>query len=1089
MFAGAIPGDVGPGAAMFGGDPMNPDILGEGEPMEPYTIHIPNTMIRGESYRGLIVSASPVSSDTVFLFGAGNGDIILPDSARILVGTNHALFDITPIDSTILSGRITSGITVIQPDGQIIDVPVETHPGVGTVSRLWLVGPGADGVLCDGPQDTSASAVAARAADGVFDVPDPEKSINTRMSTTTIHVFLSDRYCTPVTAPPGGVSFTLSSNTPELTFGASRTHLTGIIPQGFNTAVVDVNVNGEGIIYATGNGVSPDAIGIRSKPVEVELHMGIGPSLAMESSYVKWYLWLERNGERFVPSEPYQVYLTTNNPVLANFELGRVDSSGPAFTDIRPHQAYMIDGFASGVIYTGTPAGVGDVRLLAGNRNIEVHAHVPGIGAATAEFQVGMPGAVGGEFTIQSDQLRECMEEESSLPDGFYSRACNDMWQRLLVASHFYDIKDATGAPLDSVDDTVSFLNDLLGGDNAESGEALYDLVSSLDEYTLLDGATGGLSSDLSDLLGDYLQTSDINLEPSKDLGITAEMLDRMPTDPPPNKLTVESFPGRPGIEHVVISTWFEDGSFVFPVYIPDGTITLSSDWGLDHPPEVKTYGSNPRPHAVGTRASSIDIPVSVNAPGTLTASLGGVGGQSISIDHLASEGGRQLHVSTLPGSGQRDLVAIVSILDSEGLVIRHDGEVFVDGGQGASDVEIVGWRGGGGMVRGNVDGVGEIIIHAPGLGGGTALTTPVRHETGLDVWHPDMVHVSEEFPLTAHTLDTDGLPIRMVDVAVSGDVRSSGAGLELKSPGTTPIIIQHDGMFHTGYVDGFLNPTDINIRMHSPDVVELNDTISLSVSTGVMQDPIVDVYAPGLLFSGEQHEWASIADRAGEHTVSISVTEPGWEPFSESVGLKVSRMLDVSFDAVTPTGVGVDAAISLCGNHIISGIPYRMEPNVCEVSPPPETIMDGVDYALNSLSVDGAAIQPGSAYNFDADTSITALYRGVVTIEVVTLMPDGTSTEILYGKYEPGDLVFVPLEPSYEWWGLIWDRPAKWNGLPLDARIYDESVEWTAAGDAIVTIEYERDITYLVALGAAGLSIPVIIMMRKRIPILRQFR
>ena len=1063
-----------------------PDI--PGAQVDAYSIHIPDMMIRGETYRGVIVSQAPAEGDTVFRFGAGRGDIILPDSVVMAPGVNHAVFELLPVDSTILSGRITTEITVIQPDGEIVDIPVETHPGVGTASRLWIVGPGTDGVVCDGPLDAAAGDVAARAAEGVFDEPSPDKEIRTRMSHTTIHVFITDRYCTPVTAPPGGVMFTMSSDTQDIAFGSGRTHLTGTIPQGYNSAVVDVEVNGAGIIYATGRGVSPDSMSISTAPVGVELHLGIGPSLAMESSFVKWYLWIERDGERFVPDAPLPVYLTTDNPVLASFDRSLVDSSGPAFADIRPHRAFMVDGAASGVIHTGTPAGVGDMRLLAGDRQVTVHAHVPGIGAASADFQVGMPGPTGGEFTMQSDQLQRCMKEDAALPDGFYSDTCNEMWHRLLIASHFYDIKDAdTGGPLNTAADTVGFLNSLFGGDNTDSGAALFDLVNRLNEYSISDEATGGLAADLTQLLERYLQTSDISVQPTLDLGVAAEMLNRIPRNPPPNMVFVESYPGKPGVEHVVVSTLYTDGAVTFPTYMPDGTITMSSDWGIDHPPEIRTYGSGLRPEAPGTRPSSVDVPVSVAADGTLSASLGGVGSHTISIDRLAPADGKRLHVSTLPGSGERDLVAIISVVDGEGLITRHDGPVYVEAGQGASDVELVGWRGGGGMVRGSVDGVGEIVVHAPGVGGGTALTTPVRHEVGLHVWHPDRVHVAEEFPLAAHTLDADGLPIRRVQVEVAGDVTEAGSGIALTASGNVPVIVEHGGMFHAGELAGFLNEADVSVDISTGSVVELHDTVIVNIHTGAMQEPSVSVRGEPLLFSGERERWEALADSAGSHTISVTVSKPGWVDYHETWDLRVSHLLDIEYDATTVSGLRADADLTVCGETIPAGLVYRMEPGLCDVSAPAGIRIGDVAYRLDSLVVNGRAMQPGATHNFDADSTIVATYGGVVTVDVVAVMPDGSSEDILFGaEYAPGDMVYVEADPQYELWGLIWDRPAAWSGLPAGAVTYGPAAEWEATGNAMVTIQYERDITYLVVLGAVGLTVPVVFMMRRRIPGLR---
>ena len=725
---------------------------------------------------------------------------------------------------------------------------------------------------------------------------------------------------------------------------------------------------------------------------------------------------------------------------------------------------------------------VGDLRLLSVDRDVTVTAHVEGMGSATASFQIGAPGSFGEEFRVDTDRIRECMKEAGTLPGGFYSGDCNEMWHRLLVASHFFDIQDSAGEPLDSEADTIAFLDGLFGGDNSESGAALYRLADRVNEYSISDGATGGLAGDLTELLGAYLRTSEIDVTPVESLGVTAEMIRRLPDDPPPNQLVLEAFPGRPGTAHVVVSTAFRDGAHLFPVYLPDGIMTLSSDSGLSHPPEVRTYGSVPRPEAPGTRPSAVVVPVVVHGGGAFTASLGGVGGGSVQVHDMAPAGGKRLHVSTLPGGGERDLIAIVSVLDSDGLLTAHSGDIHVEAGQGASDVELVGWRGGGGMVRGSVDGVGEIIIHAPGIGGGTALTTPVRHEAELAVWHPGRVHVAEEFPLVAHVLDSGGLPIRKVPVEVSGAVEAAGAGLKLTVDGEAPIVVEYGGMFYGGMVVGFLNEAGAGAAVVS-DVVELHDVVEVRVDSGAMPEPAVSVAAGDLLFSGESGRWEAVAAEPGSYTIDVSIGQAGWEPYLASLPVRVAHLIDVEYDAATISGQRVDADLILCGEAVLPGDHRRLEPGLCAVSVPAEISVGGVSHRLDSLTVNGLDIQPGATAALDSDTGVLATYRGVVTVEAVAAMPDGTSVELLWGTYQPGDMVTVTAEPRYELWGLVWDRPERWVGLPPGAAQSGGAASWNAAGDAAVTVEYGRDLTYLVMAGAAALSVPIIVIMRNRIP------
>ncbi len=1056
-----------------------------------YDIHIPDMMIRGESYQGVIISETPAEYDIIFRFGAGGGDVILPETVTLYSGSNHAIFDILPVDSTILTGKISTIITVITPDGNIHEIPVETHPGVGTVSRLWIVGPGENGATCKEPADTTSAAISNRAAEGIFETPNPNKEIRTNLSETTIHLFLADRYCTPVTAPPGGITFMVSSNSPNLTFGDDSTHVRGLIPEGFSTGIIDVSVSGDGILYATGDGVSPDSISISSEPVDVEIHLGIGPEQSMESSFVNWFVWITRDGEQYVPDYPIPLYLTTNNPVLSSFDRYLIDSTSPTF-EIRPHKTYLVHGVASGVLHVGTPARVGDLRVLAGDREITVTAHIPGVGTATDTFQVGIPGQVDNEINIDVAGIERCMEEEATLPDGFYSHSCTNMWESLLIASHFFDISDGVGQSsyLDNAQETTAFLDGIFGGDNTERGKALFDLVNNINEYSITGDIGAGISDEITNLFSQYLQTSNVSVERDSGLGVTSEQLERLPDEILPNEVVVEAFPGKVGTYHLVVSTRYNGGGFNVPTYIPDGIITLTS-FGLEHEPEVRTYGSNERFEAPGTRPASVVIPVIITYEdgGQVTASLGGVGGNTIMIENITPDSKKRLHVSPLPGSGQRDLIAILSVVDSDGMVVNHTGDIFVEAGKGASDVALTGWRGGGGMIRGSVDGVGEIIIHAPGLGGGTALTTPVRHETDMYVWYPGMVHVAEEFPLVAHALDSDGLPIRPIQVTVAGQVQQSGYGLELSAAGKVPVIVEYEGIFHAGVINGFLNTADIRVDTAFGRLVQLNDTIIIEVDTGVMQNPRVTVSGGDLLFSGERERWVALADKAGPHTIDITVNQPGWEPYNDEVVLRVTRLFDIDYNAITSQGVRVVADAKICGEMVRPGVIHSMERNLCEVTVPESMTFEGISHELVSLTIDGVPVQSGLIHDFDDNTGIVAMYEGVIRVEAFASYSDGTEEELLLRTYAPDDIVTIPVESQYDYFGLVWDRPDKWEGLPPDAITYDGRVQWSASEDAFITIRYAQDLTYVIILGAAGLSAPVIILMREKIPFLRSLR
>lgn len=1046
-----------------------------------YTIHIPDTMIRGETYRGIIIYQIPPDTDRTFHLASPSGDITIQEAAIVQAGTNHAMFDIYPEQSTILSGTIQTTLTVIPPDGNIQDIKVETHPGVGVISRLWMVGPGAEGAGCSTPDSTTTQEITDRAAEGIFEVYTPENTVRTRLNMASVYIFLTDRYCTPSVAPQGGVAITVTSDSPDVTFGTDTPHTTGVIPQGYNAAILDVYLQpgAEGVLYGSGKGVISDAIRVVNEPDIVSVHLGVGPSVAMESSYVTYHVWLEQGGEQYIPDRPISVYMVTDNPVLASFDRTLVDSSGPAIHKIRPHHTFLKDGVATGIIHTGTPATVGDLRLLAGTRDITVTAHVQGIGSATAEFTVGKP-IDDQEITLQAEQLQECISEQIEYPQGAYPQQCTDAWQRLLLAAHFFDIRAADGNAPDTPKETIALLDAVFGGDNTQSGNALFELTSRLNEHSFEPNYVDNFRHELTKLLNTYLGTTDAGVDiPEQDEGIVADMLDRVPVDPPPNRVVAEAFPSVLGMASLVVSTTHDE----IPVYMPDGVITLSSDSGLYHDAEVPTFGSTHRQEAPGTRPSAVVIPVQIRGGGTITASLGGVGSDTIKITDIYPEQGRQLHVSPLPGSGERDIIAILSVLQ-DGAVVQHNGPVHIAPGQGVSDITLDEWRGGAGAIRGLVNGVGEIIIHAPNVGAGVALTTPVRYEADLALWYPDTVHVSEEFPFVAHTLDAGQNPIRKVDVELSGDIAISGTGVELEAPGEVPVIVRYGSIYKAGTIEGFLNTADIAVTP-SADIVELDDVVILRVDTGAMTQPYISISGGPLSFIGERDRWEAPASVAGTHNVEISVTQPGWEPIHQTVQVRVSHLLELNYDAVTVHGVLVDATVTVCGKVIPRGL-AQIEPGLCSVEVQPQIVVDGISHKLDTLYVNDVQIQNGATIQFDSDTSITATYVGSVTIEITYETPDGIGGELHYMSYRPGDTVLVEVPSEYHWWGLVWDRPAQYTGIPANALYTQQTLQFTADTDVFGVIQYERDYTYLIMLGAAGPTIPIVYMYRARIKGLR---
>ena len=1061
----------------------------EEEISQDYNIYIPDMMIRGVEYHGVVVSNLPVQYDTTFRI-SGGVEFVFDEDIQIQRGSNHGIFSILPVDTSIFTGQITSTINIILPDGSDKTIDVDTYPNTGTVSRLWIVGPGEDGKDgCSENISTSeiSSSIQDRIAEGVFEQPKTKKIINTELETTTLYVFITDRYCTPVTAPKGGVEITITSFSPDVTFGGGRTIITDVIEEGFNSAIIDVVVTGEGEIYATGENVSPDSIIMTTEPTGIQVEIGMSPPHVMENSHGMWYVWLERDGVQYIPETPVEVYLVSDNPVLSSFKVMH-DATKVRLHEIQPYTTHIVNGYAKGKIYTGQPIDVGDVRILASDRDVTITAHVQGYGTASTSFHIGSPSTTDTEFTVDSKSIRMCMAEEPILPDGMYNDSCNEMWQRLLVTSYFFDFVDSGGEPLDSANDTIKFLNQLIGGDNTEEGEALYKLMSTVNDYSARANVTGGMSEHIKDLLGEYLSVSDIEIIPSQ-IRADSQMLNRFQNEEPlPNSIVIDSFPTIPGKADVIITAMYEGDGMRFPVYIPDGTITLFSTGALEHENIIKTFGSNIRSEAASTRSSSIIVPVFVKSDGEITASFAGVGSASTGIQDMTSDSGKRLHVSPIAGSGLHDIIAFVSVIDSKGTVTSYDGDISIRGGQGTDNIQYSDrWRGGMMEIRGIVTGVGEIIVLAPGLGGGTAFTTPIRHDVDMDIWYPERVHVSEEFPIIGHTLDVSGNPIqRIQQFSISGDIsKNQNNHIILDSSGEVPLIIESDNLFESVIIEGFINKPEININRNFDEIIQFGETVIIDVDTGLINNPNINVDSSsgGLLFSGERERWEAIASSDGSVDIEISVYKPGWEPFNQVLPVDISRVIEVVYEAETEIGGTPPANLKICDQTIIPDTITSIVPGLCEIQLPDSIMFNNIQHKLVELRLNDNIIENNNIYNIKDNSNVFARYAGIVSVEAYASYPDGTEREILYDVYGLGDNVVLNVEPEYEFWGLIWTEPVDITGVPSNAFSHEGIISWEASEDVSIMITYKQNITYLVILGAITLGIPIIVLLRHKIP------
>ena len=981
-----------------------------------FTLYIPGKMLSNSTYSGVVVLTEPSEVKTTITLASTENDINMPDFITILPGYNHGIFEMTFDDD--LSGQIQIHAAM---SGDISTAEATIYATTESGSKLKIVGPS---VLFDG-------------------------SISTQVERLPFYVYVVNENDIPIPAK-NDITVRLSASTVSIGFvygNNIHNDFLVTIPQGEYLATVEVDVRKSGIIYATSDGIIGDSENISYGLDGADIRLEIAPNTAGTKSYVYYYVWLEKYGQQYIPEHIVEVTMSANNMTVGNFE--RDFSQKPG----RPHNDYIIDGVARGIIYTGTEG------------MVDITASVPQVGSISTQLTVD-------DFHSEDGMTLEDIQTE-------YERCFGGEIRTRATFGNFTIIDI----------ETCNFYMEVLNTINSAVpittlNMVVYPDTPASNAFAVITPGTGISVSDT----------------------ITTETINRV------------------NGTRVIERTSFER-SATFPTTIShEADIVLNGDAGLVHDQIISAMNYHTG-HFGLSDVSSMEVPIGIISDGDHRLSVHGKGitGDEAEFTSESKYGeGESIHVMPLPiAAGDYGDIAMVFLTDQSGSIVDFSnvirGDVTANISQESDTIvnltEDLVIMGSVGIVQGQyVDDNAVMFAHIPGfISIPTEITTTESKPSGIEIWSPDMVHVTEEFPITIHNVDTSGAPldipkdIRIASPQVYMSIRDGQRYMTVEFIGETDVIaVSGNGYLSASTIDAFVNNvTDVSVNPRvDKDNIRVGDEIIFDVIPGTIINPIVDFIGELKFTQNDVGQYVAVPTEDETYNIIVQIHGNGTVPYQTNHTFVVREFVAVSFEVITDDGVPIDANMTLTSvklgeneKAVTYQFPdgeYRDDVKLglyeIKISESIELSGDRI-YRLHDLNVNDESTKFSDSFTMPIfeNTNITSTYVREIYVDMSnTLDTDVESVLDNYetvgsGNYQYGDTVFLEAQILYEY-GIIRHVPDKWNGLPSDAVISPDNTlaRFEALDSVLGTVDYSRDYTILYGIVAAAvIAAPLIIRIR----------
>lgn len=437
--------------------------------------------------------------------------------------------------------------------------------------------------------------------------------------------------------------------------------------------------------------------------------------------------------------------------------------------------------------------------------------------------------------------------------------------------------------------------------------------------------------------------------------------------------------------------------------------------------------------------------------------------------------------------------VALVSIVDSEGALVNalntfgRPTKVVVTG-QGITDTTLT-ITGSSASLYADLDSASTITVTAPNLVHDTVHIPIPRVASNIDIDIPKSVHLHEEFPFAIHATDSEGAlvaHIPQIKLAASGITTDwESHRMKAQHSGTLTMSVLGEHGAHQKSVDVFANELGIQIlesgataRVGAPfriDVVAPKDT-KLDVSASIPWQSADD---------GSSINVTSAVP--GTFPVTITASRQGYAPESKTVHVTVE---DYAIFGVRATGTD-DASLQIPQVELELStrdleettsnvsLPWKREyRNLASASVEfPESHGDGDGYVFSHVTVgDRTYEQRKVNVAVSGDTDVHAIYERSVAVGI-----KDDSNVLGVGDYAYGQEVELVAQTRAKLAFLVLEVFERWEDLPEDAVVDNETVRFAASDDVRLQAVYRDDYTGVLLLVLAAMGAVVAIKYRRQ--------
>jgi len=264
-------------------------------------LFVPEKMIAGQTYHGMVTLSEPFQEDSLILLSTDNEYVLKSDlSVLVMPAKNHGIFEITPLNEG--QAKVFASF-----NGELVSVQSTIYSEKSGAKNLKVILP----------------------------------VNNTKTDQLSGYVFLLDGNGFPVP----------SDSDRKINLASSEKIITPkqiTILNGTTNSKFDVTIRATGQITASSDELVSDTVTVNKSQEIVDVKIAIAPNIALEDSYVNYFVWLEQNGRPYTVPNVLKVELQSSNT-----DVLRMGISPSSYKNVNAITISMTDGMAIGRLYTG----------------------------------------------------------------------------------------------------------------------------------------------------------------------------------------------------------------------------------------------------------------------------------------------------------------------------------------------------------------------------------------------------------------------------------------------------------------------------------------------------------------------------------------------------------------------------------------------------------------------------------------------------------------------------------------------------------------------------------------------------------------